>query len=57
MPIDYKRYPKNWKELRSKVIERARNRCEFCGVHNHEWIYRDKEKDFVVVNKRNLFVV
>lgn len=35
MPIDYKKYPKNWKELRAAVLERAKNKCEFCGVENH----------------------
>ena len=30
------RYPKDW-ALRSRFIRfyRARNRCEWCGVHNH----------------------
>lgn len=35
MPIDYKRYPKNWKELRAKVLQRAGNKCEGCGVENY----------------------
>ncbi len=35
MPIDYKKYPKNWKEMRAAVLERAKNKCEFCGVENH----------------------
>lgn len=25
-------YPKNWKEIRKKILERAGNKCEFCGV-------------------------
>lgn len=36
MPIDYKKYPPNWKtEIRPAVLKRAHNRCEFCGVENH----------------------
>ena len=35
MPIDYKKYPKNWKELRAAVLERANNKCEFCGLENY----------------------
>lgn len=35
------RYPKNWKEIREKVLKRAKNRCEFCGVKNHAVGYRD----------------
>lgn len=34
-PENKKRYPKNWKEIRQKVLERACNCCEFCGVPNH----------------------
>lgn len=25
------RYPKNWKEIRQQILQRANNRCEFCG--------------------------
>lgn len=37
MPIDYKKYAKDWK-LRSKFIRffRAKNKCEFCGAENYE---------------------
>lgn len=36
MPIDYKKYPKNWlSEIRPRVIKRADNKCEFCGVENY----------------------
>lgn len=40
MPINYKEYPKNWKELRAQVLDRAGNCCENCGVENHRLIYR-----------------
>ncbi|MBC8551501.1 MAG: hypothetical protein H8D23_17790 [Candidatus Brocadiales bacterium] len=36
MPIDYKRYPADWKETRIRILERAGNRCECegeCGLH------------------------
>ena len=29
------RYPKNWKEIRLQILQRANNRCEFCGRLNH----------------------
>lgn len=29
------RYPKNWKEIRQKILERAKHRCEICGVENY----------------------
>jgi hypothetical protein len=43
MPIDYKKYPANWNELREAVLERAKNKCEFCGVENYEQGYWDRD--------------
>lgn len=41
MPIDYKKYPLNWKtEIRPMILERAKNCCEFCGVQNYKLILR-----------------
>lgn len=41
MPIkDKSRYPANWKQIRMQILERANNRCEFCGVENHSIVYR-----------------
>ncbi len=35
MPIDYSRYPKNWKsEIVPRILDRANNRCECCGLAN-----------------------
>lgn len=30
-------YPKNWKEIREAILQRANNKCEFCGIENHKW--------------------
>ena len=36
MPIDYKKYPPNWKtEIRPHILNRANNKCELCGVENY----------------------
>ena len=36
------RYPENWKEIRQKILERADNKCEFCGIPNKSIIvYKD----------------
>ena len=41
MPIDYKKYPKDWKTvIRPAIMERAKNCCEFCKVPNYEVILR-----------------
>lgn len=43
MPCDYKKYPPNWKtEIRPRILERAADYCENCGVHNHDIIRRHK---------------
>lgn len=35
MPIDYSRYPANWKsEIVPRILKRAGNCCENCGVEN-----------------------
>lgn len=34
-PENRNRYPKNWKQIRAAILDRAGNRCEFCGVENH----------------------
>lgn len=35
MPIDYKEYPYNWNEIRERILLRAKNCCEFCGIANY----------------------
>jgi hypothetical protein len=43
MPINYKKYPKNWKtEIRPRILQRANNKCESCGVENYKSIFRGK---------------
>lgn len=41
-------YPKNWKEIRQSILERAGNKCEFCGVENHS-IQNRNGKDVKIV--------
>lgn len=47
MPIDYKRYPSNWKtEIRPAILARADNRCEECKVKNYSVGFWSKEGVF-----------
>lgn len=39
-PENKSRYPKNWKQIRAQILERAQNRCEFCGVKNHSIVMK-----------------
>lgn len=43
MPIDYSKYPPNWlSEIRPRILGRAKNRCEKCGVKNKQFLYAFK---------------
>lgn len=42
-PENKARYPKNWNsEIRPKILKRANNRCEMCGVENHTYRFNPK---------------
>lgn len=45
-PENKSRYPKNWKEIRAKILERASQKCEFCGVKNHAIGVRGYDGEF-----------
>lgn len=48
MPVDYKKYPKDWFIfIRPSILLRAKNKCEFCGLNNYIWGYREKSGLFV----------
>ena len=42
MPIDYRNYAPDWHQIRASILERAGNKCEECGVPNHEIGIRTK---------------
>jgi len=43
MPIDYKKYPPNWlSEIRPRIMRRADNKCEFCGLEHSQIVYATK---------------
>lgn len=47
MPIDYSKYPADWKtRIRPEILKRAGNRCEKCGVENGVFGYRDRQGIF-----------
>ena len=40
MPVDYSKYPPNWKaEIVPRILERAQNCCEFCGIPNRKHVF------------------
>ena len=49
-PENKSRYPQNWNEIRERILQRANNRCEFCGVENHTYRHNPKTgKDAYIV--------
>lgn len=41
MPVDWSRYPPNWKsEVVPRIRARSGDKCEWCGVINKAWIIR-----------------
>ena len=45
MPIDYKRYPPNWKtEIVPRILKRAKNHCEGCNVKNYAVVWSVKHR-------------
>ena len=57
MPIkeeNKKLYPKNWKQIREQILQRAKNRCEFCGVENHIEGFRTKGGRFLRTDNNEL---
>lgn len=34
-PENKSRYPANWKDIRKDILQRANNKCEFCGIANY----------------------
>ena len=56
MPINYKDYPPNWKtEIRPRILERANNCCEFCGVPNKIHIFRGYLLDPLTKEKQEVY--
>lgn len=47
MPIDYSKYPPNWKsEIWPRILERDEHKCKFCGVENGAVVYKGIKKGF-----------
>lgn len=44
-PENRARYPKNWKEIRERILKRAYHCCEQCRVANGDVIVRGLDKD------------
>ncbi|MCE5310427.1 MAG: hypothetical protein LLG20_22550 [Acidobacteriales bacterium] len=34
MPVDWKRYPRNWRRVSELILRRSQGRCEWCGAEH-----------------------
>lgn len=48
-PENRTRYPRNWKQIRAAILERAKHRCEQCGVPNYS--YRNRSTGEVTTDE------
>lgn len=48
-PENKNRYPKNWGEIRTAILNRAGGCCEFCGRKNHSMVLNEKTGKMVKV--------
>lgn len=48
MPVDWRRYPANWRTIRAQILERAEHRCERCGAPDRAYIQRTGEQFWVL---------
>lgn len=45
-PENAKRYPADWKQIRMRILERAADKCETCGLENYAVIRRRQDGTF-----------
>jgi hypothetical protein len=45
MPIDYRKYHPDWKQIRASILDREQHRCKFCQVPNYAYIFRGTIKE------------
>ena len=53
MPCDYGNYPATWPQIRKRILARAGNRCEQCGVDNYAEGYRLRTGELVECKEQN----
>lgn len=46
-PESRHRYPRDWPQIRARILARAKNCCERCGVPNHQLGGRAKDGTFL----------
>lgn len=50
MPIDYKKYPPEWKTMREMILRRAENKCELCDAENYKPHWKTGSKVILTIH-------
>lgn len=45
MPVDMSKYPPEWPEIRARILARAQDKCERCGIGNGWYRFRWYDED------------
>jgi 5-methylcytosine-specific restriction endonuclease McrA len=54
MPINYQDYPANWKsEIRPRILARANDKCEECGVSNGSALLKGTHKVVLTLHHKD----
>ena len=53
MPCDYKKYPKDWKSIRERILRRDGYRCKFCDAQQGEPHWKTNSKVVLTVCHKN----
>ena len=53
MPCDYRKYSKDWKEVRKRILARDENCCKFCGAENYEKHWKTYSKVILTIAHLN----
>lgn len=54
MPWNRKDYPPNWEEIRARILTRANNCCERCGLKNR-WFINKSDRSYPSIQQMDMY--
>ena len=54
LPENKARYPKDWPQIRERILKECNNKCELCGVENHSFYLHEGKVKRVVLTIAHL---
>jgi 5-methylcytosine-specific restriction endonuclease McrA len=55
-PENKNRYPEDWSEIRARILKRAKDCCEFCGLPNYAWV-NSKDRQLTIQDDEDVIRV